>query len=83
MNFYDHLQHIEAMRRDALRKYPERELREQLRAHRRQTPQLSLWRVLWAWFVARRQTANYDETVALMLHLLHQRKTKVVQNVQK
>ena len=83
MNFYNHMQQVEAMRQDALQKYREREQRQIILQHRSHTRQLSLWRVLWAWFIARRQTRNYEETVEVMLRLLQPRKAKIVQNVHK
>jgi hypothetical protein len=83
MNFYNHIQNIEAMRRDALQKSREREQRQLVLQTRSQIRQLSLWRVLWAWCIARRQTQDYEETLQVMLRLLQPRKAKVVQSVYK
>jgi hypothetical protein len=83
MNFYNHIQNIEAMRRDALQKSREREQRQLILQSRSQIRQLSLWRVLWAWISARRQTQDYEETLEVMLRLLQPRKAKIVQSVYK
>ena len=81
MNLYNHMQRVEAMQQDALRKSREQhwitvQTRSQIR-------QLSLWRVLWAWCNARRQTQDYAETLEVMLRLLQPRKAKVVQSIYK
>ena len=82
MNLYNHIQQVEAMQQEALRKSREREQRQLILQNRSQIRQLSLWRVLWAWCIARRQTQNYEETLELMLCILHPRKSKIVQNIQ-
>jgi hypothetical protein len=83
MNFYNHIQNIEAMRRDTLQKSREREQRQLILQSRSQIRQLSLWRVLWVWCIARRQTQDYAETLEVMLRLLQPRKAKVVQSIYK
>jgi hypothetical protein len=83
MNFYNLIQQVEAMQREGLQKSREHEQYQIIVKARSKIRQLSLWRVLWAWFAARRQTQNYEETVELMLRLLQPRKPKLVQSIQK
>jgi hypothetical protein len=83
MNLYNHMQQVEAMQQDVLRKSRERQHYEFIAQSRSQIRQLSLWRVLWAWFKARPQTQDYEETLEVMLRLLQPRKAKVVQSIYK
>jgi hypothetical protein len=80
LDHHTHMQHMDNLRQESLRKYPEHENRQIIFKQWR-APQLSIWRVIRAWFVARRQSLSYEETYHKLMRLLHPRKAKVVQNV--
>jgi hypothetical protein len=74
MNYYQHLQQTQDKHLEGSRRYREREQREIILQKRRTKRQLSLYCVLRAWFIAYRNSEDYEEMLQIFMARLQPRK---------